>query len=59
MIKKSRMARRVLTKVADVTDKNQVENMVKSIVETFGGIDVLICNAGGAQRCEPRTHQKD
>jgi 3-oxoacyl-[acyl-carrier protein] reductase len=53
------MARRVLTKVADVTDKNQVENMVKSIVETFGGIDVLISNAGGAQRCEPRTHQKD
>ena len=24
-----------------MTDKNQVENMVKSIVETFGGIDVL------------------
>jgi hypothetical protein len=35
MIKKSRMARRVLTKVADVTDKNLVENMVKSIVETM------------------------
>jgi NADP-dependent 3-hydroxy acid dehydrogenase YdfG len=33
MIEKSRMATRVLTKVADVTDKNQVENMVKSIVK--------------------------
>ena len=51
-IKKSRMATRVLTKVANVTDKNQVENMVKLIVKTFGGIDILINNVGGAQRAK-------
>jgi NAD(P)-dependent dehydrogenase (short-subunit alcohol dehydrogenase family) len=59
MVKKSRMQTRVLTKVVDVTDKNQVENMVKSIVETFGGIDVLINNAGGAQRAKGSSETLD
>ena len=33
--------------VADVTQKNQVQNMVENIVDEFGTIDILICNAGG------------
>jgi NAD(P)-dependent dehydrogenase (short-subunit alcohol dehydrogenase family) len=35
--------------VVDVTDSQQVEDMVQSIVHQWGGIDVLINNAGGAQ----------
>jgi len=35
--------------VADVTNQNQVESMVKSIVDKWGGIDILINNAGGSQ----------
>lgn len=36
--------------VADVTDVSQVEDTVKSIVKEWGGIDILINNAGGAQQ---------
>ncbi|CAB9530471.1 Diacetyl reductase [(S)-acetoin forming] [Seminavis robusta] len=35
--------------VADVTDSKSVESMVKSIVERWGGIDILINNAGRGQ----------
>jgi len=47
---KDKGASDVLIEVADVTDKEQVETMVKNVVDKFGGIDVLINNAGGSQR---------
>lgn len=31
----------------DVTDKDQISRAVKEIVEEFGTIDILVCNAGG------------
>lgn len=37
----------VMAQVADVTDKGQVQKLVKQVVETFGSIDILVCNAGG------------
>jgi NAD(P)-dependent dehydrogenase (short-subunit alcohol dehydrogenase family) len=33
----------------DVTNQAQVEDMVRSIVQQWGGLDILINNAGGAQ----------
>ncbi|HEX5414943.1 MAG TPA: SDR family NAD(P)-dependent oxidoreductase [Chloroflexota bacterium] len=42
------LGRRTLGIVADVTQKEQVDAMVQEIVETFGQIDILVCNAGGA-----------
>ncbi|KAG7367562.1 3-oxoacyl-ACP reductase [Nitzschia inconspicua] len=36
--------------VADVTKKEDVEAMVQEIVNNWGGIDILINNAGGAQQ---------
>ncbi|MBI9037905.1 MAG: SDR family oxidoreductase [Bacteroidales bacterium] len=33
--------------ITDVTDDNQVSEMINIIVNEFGGIDILICNAGG------------
>lgn len=36
--------------VADVTNITQVEATVQSVVEKFGGIDILINNAGGSQK---------
>jgi NAD(P)-dependent dehydrogenase (short-subunit alcohol dehydrogenase family) len=33
----------------DVTNSNEVESMVQSVVEEWGGIDILINNAGGGQ----------
>jgi len=36
--------------VADVANVSEVEDTVKSIVEKWGGIDVLINNAGGSQK---------
>ncbi|MCS7264296.1 MAG: SDR family oxidoreductase [Armatimonadetes bacterium] len=30
---------------ADVTDSEQVEGMMKTTVENFGGLDILVCNA--------------
>lgn len=35
--------------VADVTDETQVEDAVASVVEQWGGIDVLVNNAGSSQ----------
>jgi 3-oxoacyl-[acyl-carrier protein] reductase len=40
--------RRALAVQADVTDEAQVRRMVEEAVATFGTIDVLVCNAGGA-----------
>jgi len=36
----------VYSKVANVTDAEQVENAVKEVCETFGSVDVLVNNAG-------------
>lgn len=42
---------KVLAYKADVSDSNQVENMIAAGEQYFGGIDVLVCNAGiSAQR---------
>ena len=38
--------------VADVTNVSEVEDTVKSIVEKWGGIDILINNAGGSQKAK-------
>ena len=37
----------------DVTDPDQVEHLVADTVEQFGGIDVLVNNAGGAMFVKP------
>ena len=36
----------------DVTNTNQVDHVVKQIVERFGKIDILVNNAGIYPRCE-------
>jgi len=33
--------------VTDVTNNEQVSEMINAIVAEFGGIDILVCNAGG------------
>ncbi|NLN81447.1 MAG: 3-oxoacyl-ACP reductase FabG [Clostridiales bacterium] len=40
----------VLPFKADVTDMEQVDRMVEAAQGRFGGIDVLVCNAGRAQQ---------
>ncbi|MEH7225175.1 SDR family NAD(P)-dependent oxidoreductase [Bacillus sp. JJ1566] len=42
---------------ADVTNKAQVKNMVNYVIETFGKIDVLVNNAGGALRTPKRFEE--
>lgn len=37
----------VLASVADVTSKEQVDRVIEDTVKAFGGIDILINNAGG------------
>ncbi len=32
---------------ADVTDRNQVKQMVRQVVDEFSTVDILVCNAGG------------
>lgn len=32
---------------ADVTDRNQVRQMVRQVVDEFSTVDILVCNAGG------------
>jgi len=44
--------------VADVTNPQQVESMIQRIVEDWGGLDVLINNAGGAQRTKAPVDDK-
>ena len=41
------------TYVADLTNEGQVDSMVKSIVQKWGGIDVLVNNAGKGQKKGP------
>jgi len=40
------MGRRTLVVLADVSNKNDVEDMVKRTLEEFGNIDILVNNAG-------------
>lgn len=44
---------RVDTLVLDVSKREDVESKVKSAIEAFGGIDVLVNNAGLAQGLDP------
>ncbi len=37
----------VIAQAADVTDKSQIKKLVKRVIEEFGSIDILVCNAGG------------
>jgi 3-oxoacyl-[acyl-carrier protein] reductase len=37
----------VETAVVDVREEEQIEAAVRHTVETYGGLDVLVCNAGG------------
>jgi 3-oxoacyl-[acyl-carrier protein] reductase len=37
----------VMAQVVDVTDKQQVANLLDQVMDEFGTIDILICNAGG------------
>ena len=41
---------RVLPVQADVANRAQVETMFRQVEETFGGVDVLVCNAGIARQ---------
>jgi 3-oxoacyl-[acyl-carrier protein] reductase len=38
---------RAMVAQADVTDESQVEQLMKVVVESFGGLDILVANAGG------------
>ena len=38
----------IMTIECDVSDQNQVQDMVKQVDEKFGGIDILVNNAGFA-----------
>ena len=45
-----RMGRRSLSIQADVTQKAEVNAMMRKIIDSFGRIDILVNNAGGALR---------
>lgn len=45
--------------VADVTDRLQVEEMVRQVVQKWGGIDILINNAGGSQATKAPLQELD
>jgi len=38
---------KVIARVADVTDRTQVRALVSHVVEEFGSLAILVCNAGG------------
>jgi len=40
----------VIAMVADVTKKEDVERLIKRAEEAFGGVDILVANAGGPPR---------
>jgi len=40
----------VLPIVCDLTQSDQIKSMVQSVVEKFGGVDILVANAGGPPR---------
>jgi 2-deoxy-D-gluconate 3-dehydrogenase len=44
---------------ADVTDQQQVQQMVHDTVARLGGVDILIANAGTSIRKQPETYSLD
>ncbi len=48
-----RTGRRAVAVQADVANRTQVESMVKSVVDEFGKIDILINNAGASSKERP------
>lgn len=42
------LGRKCMGIIADISDKAQVDSMVKKVVEKWGRIDILVNNAGGA-----------
>ena len=40
------MAKKSLVVKADVTSLNDAEVMFKKVINEFGGLDILVCNAG-------------
>ena len=45
----------VLTRACDIREPNQVEEMVKAVIDAFGRVDILVNNAGG-QFPSPAQH---
>ena len=50
-------AHNVLYKITDVTNHDQVDQVIKDITETFGGIDILVNNAGAGCSKGPMHEQ--
>ncbi len=48
-----RTGRRAVAVQADVANRTQVETMVKSVVDEFGRVDVLVNNAGASSKERP------
>lgn len=44
------LGRKALAIQADATDNQQVEKAIKNVINTFGRIDILVNNVGGADR---------
>jgi 2-deoxy-D-gluconate 3-dehydrogenase len=44
---------------ADVTDADHVSKMVRDTVDAFGGLDILVANAGMSIRKQPETYSLD
>jgi 2-deoxy-D-gluconate 3-dehydrogenase len=45
--------------VADVTEESQIRSMVRETVERFGGLDILVANAGTNLRRQPEEYTTD
>ncbi len=44
------LGRKALARKTDVTDNAAVESMVTEVMDLFGAVDILVCNAGVASR---------
>ena len=47
------LGRRALAIPTDVTDSEQVNNLIETVLKEFGGIDILVNNAGIAKGVDP------
>lgn len=54
-----KMGRLATIKKADITDPDQVKDMVHRFIETFGRIDILFANAGGLIKRSPIATMPD